>query len=134
MTRFVLGIGCDAGTCLLTVERAVREALAAAGVAPEAVTAVASIALKRHEPALWHLAARQGWPLRFYPAPVLAQVPVPHPSETVRRHTGTPAVAEAAALWCAGGGHAELRMEKMRWRGEDGRHATISIARLLDEE
>ncbi|MEN9482155.1 MAG: hypothetical protein RJB37_35 [Pseudomonadota bacterium] len=59
---------------------------------------------------------------------------VPNPSETVRRHTGTPSVSEAAALLAAGRAD-EMRalvVEKHRLRGPDGRHATVSVARLRD--
>jgi cobalamin biosynthesis protein CbiG len=57
---------------------------------------------------------------------------VPHPSETVRRHTGTPSVSEAAALLAAGTDSRppQLLIEKHRLRGPDGRNATVSIARI----
>jgi cobalt-precorrin 5A hydrolase len=70
---------------------------------------------------------------------------VPNPSETVRRHTGTPSVSEAAALLAArqaaGNGRdapgptdaAALLLEKHRIRDADGRHATVSIARIIDD-
>ena len=60
----------------------------------------------------------------------LASVPVPHPSETVRKYTGTPSVSEAAALLAAGAGMDQLIVEKLRYRGPDGRNATVSIARI----
>ena len=73
-----------------------------------------------------------GWPIHFYPAHALAVVTVPNPSETVRRYTGTPSVAEAAALLCAGAevDLTHLLVEKHRLRGADGRNATVSIARI----
>ena len=80
--------------------------------------------------ALLQLAAEQGWNIRFYPAQKLAQVDVPNPSETVRKHTGTPSVSEAAALLAAGAGRTHLIIEKHRHRGPDGRNATVSIARM----
>ena len=43
-------------------------------------------------------AAARGWPVVTFPASRLAAVPVPNPSEVVRRAVGTPSVAEAAAL------------------------------------
>jgi cobalt-precorrin 5A hydrolase len=72
------------------------------------------------------------WPLHFYEAHDLAQVEVPHPSETVRRYTGTPSVSEAAALLAAGPGTPmrALVIEKHKHRGEDGRNVTVSIARI----
>ena len=55
---------------------------------------------------------------------------VPNPSETVRKHTGTPSVSEAAALLAAGTDLSHLLIEKHRLRGPDGRNATVSIARM----
>ncbi|ABM62112.1 cobalamin biosynthesis protein [Halorhodospira halophila] len=130
MVRVVVGIGCDRGTATETVTAAVSAALAEAGLCAADVVALASIDLKRDEPALHALARVHGWPLVFYPATQLAAIPVPHPSEVVRHHTGTPAVAEAAALCRAHADSADLIIEKRRWRGEDGRNATVSIARL----
>jgi cobalt-precorrin 5A hydrolase len=71
--------------------------------------------------------------LRFYPPEQLAAVPVPNPSETVRKHTGTPSVSEAAALLAAGAAGPEaLLVEKHKCRGTDGRSATVSVARCPD--
>ena len=94
------------------------------------VAAVASINLKADEPGLLELARWQGWTIHFYPAAELAAVPVPHPSETVRKYTGTPSVSEAAALLAAGVGMDQLIIEKLKYRGPDGRNATVSIARI----
>ena len=130
--KVALGIGCDRGTPLATLARAVDEALAVAGLQRGQVTGVGSITLKADEPALLALAAQAGWPLHFYPATQLAEVVVPHPSETVRRHTGTPSVSEAAALLAAGTTEASaLCVEKHRLRGGDGRNATVSVARVM---
>lgn len=129
--KVALGIGCDRGTPLATLARAVDEALALAGLQRGQVTGVGSITLKADETGLLALAAQAGWPLHFYPATQLAEVVVPHPSETVRRHTGTPSVSEAAALLAAGTTEASaLWVEKHRLRGDDGRHATVSVARV----
>ncbi|MDD3481461.1 cobalamin biosynthesis protein [Azovibrio restrictus] len=128
--KIALGLGCDRGTPAATLEQAVAEALAACGACWAQVAAAASIDLKADEAGLLELAARQGWVLRFYPAAELARVPVPHPSETVRKYTGTPSVSEAAALLAAGSDMSRLLIEKHKLRGPDGRNATVSIARL----
>jgi cobalamin biosynthesis protein CbiG len=130
--RLALGLGCDRGTPAATLERAVSEALDTLGLDPRQVAVAASIDLKADEPGLTALAAGHGWPLVFYTAAHLAAVPVPNPSETVRRHTGTGSVSAAAALSAAGPG-AVLLLEKHRVRGPDGRHATVSIARFTDD-
>lgn len=130
--KVALGIGCDRGTPLATLVSAVDEALALAGLMHAQVKGVGSITLKSDEPGLLALAAQAGWPLHFYPAAQLAEVQVPNPSETVRRHTGTPSVAEAAALLAAGTADAQaLCVEKHRRRGADGRSATVSVARVM---
>lgn len=131
MTMYTIGLGCDRGVALQTLREAVYVALAQVDAKPEQVVAAASIALKRDEVALLALAQEYGWPLHFYEAEELAVVDVPHPSETVRRYTGTPSVSEAAALLAAGPGApmSALVVEKHKHRGEDGRNATVSIAR-----
>ena len=128
--RLALGLGCDRGTPAATILRAIDEALAQAGVTLAEVGAVASIDLKADEAGLLEVAAGYGWTIRFYAAAELAQVVVPNPSETVRKHTGTPSVSEAAALLAAGAELTQLLIEKHRVRGPDGRHATVSIARM----
>lgn len=125
-----LGLGCDRGTPATTLVWAVVDALARCGATLTDVAAVASIDLKADEPGLHALADWQGWTIRFYPAAALAAVTVPHPSETVRKYTGTPSVSEAAALLAAGAGMDQLIVEKLKFRGPDGRNATVSIARI----
>ena len=130
--KVALGLGCDRDTPLSTVREAIDAALAACPARLADVTAVASIDLKADEPALLQLAAEHGWTIRFYPATELAAVDVPHPSETVRKHTGTPSVSEAAALLAASADKMHLLIEKHRHRGPDGRNVTVSIARILE--
>ena len=125
-----LGLGCDRGTPAATIRQAIDEALARAGATLADVEAVASIELKADEAGLLEVARACGWTLRFYAAAELAQVTVPNPSETVRKHTGTPSVSEAAALLAAGTDLSHLLIEKHRLRGPDGRNATVSIARM----
>ncbi len=129
--RYAIGLGCDRDTPEATLQQVLDAALARLGASPAQVAAAASIDLKADEAGLLALARNHGWTLRFYPAAELAGVPVPQPSETVRRHTGTPSVSEASAL-LAGGGlpMTALVVEKLKHRGTDGRHATISIARI----
>lgn len=128
--KLALGLGCDRGTPAATVDQAIAEALAACGAALADVQAVASIDLKADEPGLAAVAEQNGWAMRFYPAAELAAIDVPHPSETVRRHTGTPSVSEAAALLVGGADKTQLIIEKHKLRGPDGRNVTVSIARI----
>lgn len=128
--RIALGIGCDRGTPAATLAQCLAEALAACDATPADVRAVASIDLKADEIGMQEVARRHGWTIRFYPAAALAAVEVPNPSATVRRHTGTPSVSEAAALLAAGADMSQLLIEKHKLRGPDGRNATVSIARM----
>ena len=130
--KIAIGLGCDRGTPLSSVKAAIDQALAACGAAWENIDVVASIDLKADEPAFTQLANERGWTIRFYPATALANVAVPNPSETVRKHTGTPSVSEAAALLAAGTDKTNLLIEKHRHRGPDGRNVTVSIARILE--
>ena len=128
--RVVLGIGCDRNVALQTLQAAVAQALAQAGLTHEAVAACASIDKKKDEVALLQLCAQQGWPLQFYTAAELSGVTVPNPSEVVRRYMGTPAVAEAAALLAAHADIGGLLVEKFKHCGADGKNATVSIAQV----
>ena len=133
--KIALGLGCDRDTPLATVRTAIDDALLACHAQLADVSAVASIDLKADEPALLQLAAEHGWQIRFHTASELASVEVPHPSETVRKHTGTPSVSEAAALLAAQPDNpdkSQLLIEKYRHRGPDGRNATVSIARISE--
>ncbi|AUB85519.1 cobalamin biosynthesis protein [Candidatus Thiodictyon syntrophicum] len=131
--RLALGLGCDRGTPLATLERAVVEALAGLAAELGQVVVAASIDLKADEAGLVQLAAVHGWPLRFYSAAQLAAVPVPNPSPTVLRHTGTPSVSAAAALLAAGRAGGPLLLEKHKLQDAAGKHATVSIARIDDD-
>lgn len=132
--RVVLGLGCDRGTSLETLEDTVQRALTAVGFDLDAIEAVATIDKKRDEGAILLLAQNHGWPLRFFSAAALSEVEVLNPSETVRTHMGTPTVAEAAAILAAAGHLGDLLLAKRRHRGNDGKHATIAIARSLPRE
>lgn len=126
--QVAVGLGCDRGTPLATVEAALEQALASVGLTLQNVAVLASIDMKADEEAFLQLSAMRSWPLHFYAASQLAEVVVPNPSETVRRYMGTPSVSEAAALLAASS--QTLLVEKFKLRGADGRNATVSIAPL----
>lgn len=130
--KLALGLGCDRGTPVATIEQAIAEALAACDSQLADVCRVASIDLKANEYGLLQAAEKHGWTIRFYPAAELAVVDVPNPSETVRQYTGTPSVSEAAALLIGSVDKTQLLIEKHKLRGPDGRNATVSIARIAE--
>jgi cobalt-precorrin 5A hydrolase len=127
----VLGIGCDRGTPPDLIERGVFKLLGEAGLAPASVKAIATIDKKGDEPALLQLSERSGWPLLLYPAEVLDAVPgIENPSEVVKRHVGTRAVAEPAAL--LGAGAERLLVPKQSYTEEGaGRSMTLAVARVV---
>lgn len=128
LMQVAIGLGCDRGTPLATVVHTLDAALAQAGLLRDQVRVLATIEAKRDELALIELAAQGGWPLRFFSVAELAAVPVPNPSTTVLRHMGTPSVSEAAALLAAQATVDQLIVEKFKYKGDDGRNATVSIA------
>jgi cobalt-precorrin 5A hydrolase/precorrin-3B C17-methyltransferase len=77
--------------------------------------------MKADEPGLLAAAAGRGWPVVTFPGQLLAAVPVPNPSEVVRRAVGTPSVAEAAALIEPG----SVLLAAKR----SSAHATVAVAR-----
>nr|VFJ42309.1 MAG: cobalt-precorrin 5A hydrolase [Candidatus Kentron sp. FW] len=104
----MIGIGCDRGTSQETLETAIDRALMFAGRTREVVAGLATIDKKSDELGLLALSGQYGWPLYFYTAARLSRVPVPNPSETVRKHMGIPAVSEAAVMLAAGIGAVEM--------------------------
>jgi cobalt-precorrin 5A hydrolase/precorrin-3B C17-methyltransferase len=96
----VVGVGAERHVEANEVIDLVAETLASANLAPESIAAIASIDIKSDEAAL-HAAARHfGAPLRLFSAAELAaeRDRLPNPSAIVEAETGTPGVAEAAAL------------------------------------
>ncbi len=131
LPTLAIGLGCDRGTPLATVQQCLQQALALVGGALANVAVLASIEAKADEAAFLQLAAQHDWPLLWYSAAQLAAVPVPNPSATVQRYMGTPSVSEAAALLAAQADLHALVVEKHKLRGPDGKNATVSIARMV---
>jgi cobalt-precorrin 5A hydrolase len=124
----VLGLGCDKLTPSDLVARGVRGLMARHGLALASVGAIATIDVKREEPALVALAADLGVPLVTYTAAELDAAPMETPSEMVRKHVGTRGVAEPAALLCAGA--TTLAVPKQIYTEEGaGRSMTFAVAR-----
>jgi cobalt-precorrin 5A hydrolase/precorrin-3B C17-methyltransferase len=118
-----VGIGCNRGTPAEDIDRAVQSTLEAHGMDPDQVRGVASIDLKQNESGLLAFAERRHWPLTFFQAEQLKAVAVPHPSPVVEDATGTPSVAEAAAI-AAGAGR--LMVPKQKHGG-----VTVAVAESL---
>lgn len=118
--RYVLGVGASTGADADEVRALITDTLDAAAVPSDHVQAIATLDTRADDPALQKL----GWPIVSYPASALAVVDPPTPSARVAAETGTPSVAEAAALVAAGEG-SELVVAK-----RSSAHATVAVARV----
>jgi cobalt-precorrin 5A hydrolase/precorrin-3B C17-methyltransferase len=99
-----LGVGCERDAPADELQRLVAGTLSEAGLAPQAVACVVSVALKAAEPAIHALAAGLDVPARFFTRETLAaEAPrLATPSAVVEAEIGIPGVAEAAALAAVG--------------------------------
>ena len=125
--NLILGLGCDRGTDLETIESAIANALHSANLKFEDVTQFATIDKKQDEVAFLQLTKKHGIPLSFYSATQLSKVEVPSPSAVVLKYMGTPSVSEAAALLAAKTTKKNLVVEKFKMLGKEGKNATVSI-------
>ena len=117
-----VGVGASRGAPAEEIGRLIDGTLAELGLSPCSVRSVVTVDAKADEPGLLAAAAGRGWPVVTFPAGRLAAVPVPHPSEVVRRAVGTPSVAEAAALLEPG----SVLLAAKRASA----HATVAVARV----
>ena len=100
----VLGIGCRRGTTAERLEEAFSAFCASSGLSPAAVSAAASIDLKKDERGLAQFCEAHGWPITFYSADQLRAVPGQFtPSAFVAGVTGVDNVCERAAAKASGG-------------------------------
>jgi len=117
----IVGVGASRGVPAAEIGQLIDSTLAELGVSPLSVLHLATAEVKADEDGLQAAAAQRGWRVVTHPAERLAAVPVPNPSEVVRRAVGTPSVAEAAALIHPG---ATLLAAKRA-----SAHATVAVAR-----
>jgi cobalt-precorrin 5A hydrolase / cobalt-factor III methyltransferase / precorrin-3B C17-methyltransferase len=117
-----VGAGASRGAPAGEIGQLIDDVLGELGVSHNSVRYLVTVDAKADEPGLQSAAAMRGWSVCTFPASRLAAVPVPNPSEVVRRAVGTPSVAEAAALLEPG---AELIAAKRA-----SAHATVAVARV----
>ncbi len=117
----VAGIGAERGVAADEVIGLIEQTLARADLAPQSLAALATIDIKSDETAFHAAAAHFGVPLRLFTAAALNEERdrLRHPSAIVEAETGTPGVAEAAALKAGA-----LLVEKRK-----SRRATCAIGR-----
>jgi cobalt-precorrin 5A hydrolase len=117
----VAGVGCNRGTSREELARLLAGVLADHGLARSSLARLASARAKADELGLRRLAQDWKLELSFFDHQQLAAVEVPHPSQIVQRHLGTPSVCEAAAVLASGGG--ELLVAKHK-----SENATVAVA------
>ena len=98
----------------------IDEAFAQYGILPCAHK-YCTIDVKADEEFCTMLEEEYGEEVVFFSAEELAQVDVPHPSDTVMKHVGTPSVCEAAAI--LGSNHGQLVIPKVK-----GKNWTAALA------
>ncbi|HEF4759532.1 TPA: cobalamin biosynthesis protein [Pseudomonas putida] len=96
----VVGLGCQRGCPVSTLRALLDQALQAHRIELNEIKALASIDLKRHEPALIELSEQLGLQLMYFSSEQLAvyQPHLSHHSEIAFERTGCYGVAESAAL------------------------------------
>lgn len=124
----VVGLGCQRGCPASLLLELIEQALQGRGLKVEAITALASIDLKRSEPGLLALAEHLGLPLVFFSAAELSgfDAQLSHRSAIAFAHTGCYGVAESSALALLqrlGGRHRELLITRQK-----NQHATFALA------
>lgn len=127
----VLGIGCDKGTGVETIERGVLGALEAHGLSRKSLARIATIDVKAAEPGLIEFCERFGLELISYPAATLDAVEtgVENPSAVVKKYVGTHTVAEGACLLSAGA--SALVVPKQKYCDpSDQKNMTVAVARI----
>lgn len=97
----IIGIGVSAAGTREELERLLERTLGEAERTRQDIAAIATIAMRSNHAAVVALAAELGVPVLTYDVEELAKVAVPTPSLRVLARSGTPSVAEAAALLAA---------------------------------
>ena len=96
----VVGLGCQRGCPVTTLRALLDQALQAHQIELHQIKALASIDLKRDEPALVELAAQLALPLTYFSSEQLAgyEPQLSHHSQIAFERTGCYGIAESAAL------------------------------------
>ncbi len=118
----VAGVGCNRGTPAEKIRTALEKTCLEAGLAPQAVSRIASIDLKNDETGLIESANMLDAELCFYSAGQLNKVEDVQKSDAVMRATGAKGVCEPAAILASENG--VLLVEKRKWK-----NVTIALAK-----
>lgn len=122
-----LGMGCRKNCPSEGIAEDIVQNLKQRGIAPEALASLSSIELKKDEKLLHGLLQDLGIPhFQTYSAEQLAPIDTPNQSAQVEAVTGSPSVAEAAAILSAEGG--ALICEKQKGKRQEGGDFTFAVA------
>lgn len=130
MIKVTLGIGCDRNVSENSIKVAVYKALQICSLNINQVVGVGSITLKQNENGLLSFINNHHWQITFFEPCELAKVDVPSPSEVVRKFTGTPSVATAAAILLAKTTKENLLLDKFKYCDEKGKNVTVAVVQL----
>lgn len=97
----VVGLGCNRNTGFPEILELLLDTFRAEGLSLLSIRNLASVDVKRDEPAILEAARALGRPVHFYSRQELEGISVPNPSAMVRKHLGVGSVCEAAALLSA---------------------------------
>ncbi|OLP17827.1 hypothetical protein BST81_12230 [Leptolyngbya sp. 'hensonii'] len=127
-----IGLGFQQGASRRLLEAAIQQALQSVELAATAVMGLATLDRKAQDADLLDLCHDRGWSLQSFTAEQLQNVVVPSASNRVASATGTPSVAEAAALLACQSLASQLLLPKQVFRSSDQPGAvTVAIALVL---
>lgn len=111
-----IGLGCQKGIDFDAFEEALGEFLHDNHLSKKSIKTLATIDLKKDEPAFLKLSDSLGLPLTNYTDETLLSYQVPNPSERVKSVTGSYSVSEAAVMHSSGN---QLLIEKTKLKAND---------------
>jgi cobalt-precorrin 5A hydrolase/precorrin-3B C17-methyltransferase len=124
----VVGIGCNRGTDLRTIEEAVNAVFRHSGFSTKCIKNLATINLKKDECGLSEYAEQNRYPIEYFDQEQLRLTSIPSPASKIAlRHVGVPSVCEAAAILSSQG---QIVSPKKSME----RAVTVAIARVPFEK
>ncbi|MBN2484768.1 MAG: precorrin-4 C(11)-methyltransferase [Bacteroidales bacterium] len=119
-----IGFGCQKGINFKNFEEQLNEFFQDKKLSKKSICSLATVSIKKDEPAFLELSNSFGIPLSVYDEVTLADYQVPNPSEKVKTVTGSYGVAEAAAMHSSGN---SLLVEKTKLKA-DNLFFTVAVA------
>lgn len=121
-----MGVGCRKQCSAEGVASYILDEVQKLGWAPDAITSLSTIELKKDEPLLASIAERLQLVPQIFTADDLKEINVPNPSEKVLEVTTSPSVSEASALCASCQG--VLVVDKQKGKLSEGNDFTFALA------